>query len=588
MSKDYKDKELKNEINNSYPSFKPLIDAGHVKHVRGWAFDPTGRYIIINKHGQWFVYLPNETKQFGPATQSFGEAKRQANNMLTSQKTSQASTAQQKTLQDAIQKIDQTEGNIQESAEEEIGKRKEETDLYAKIYEESILTGKSPIDIATELRKEGTISSELFTKMMALFGKNSRLITEAELVESNEEKRRSILDELKDPKYKREAQDAAELELMSDKTVGSPALSEKMELIKENFPELASSISIPMLERLVAAGTFDEVIEGSRSLADMIKGETEKLPASRPTWEQSQEIFESKYKPNMAYPQLSPYRNAISDLAASGQAAGSTGFENARNAEQRAITREDFDFNKDIYRIMNEDWMNQGKGIDMLARGAKGYQDTILGPLKEQQESWQKGYAEEKNNELNQGKMNMGVAEGEMKNELLEKQNQITLNDRLNVQDDETYNWLRNMGNEIYQLKEYKDGRVIVNETRKLELLEFENTLWMQRAQIENLLRRMNNEEAAIALSQEKSKETWIQKALKYLPAVLTVGGAIVGGIAAGPGGAAAGAMQGAAIGANIGSAIQGGSPNYSNIPSGDFFKQPNTTNPPPDSSGGS
>ena len=582
MSKDYKDKDLKKEINNSYPSFKPLIDAGHISHVKGWAFDPNGRYIIINKHGQWFVYLPNETKQFGPAAKSLGEATRQANNMLASQKTSQASAAQQKTLQEAIQNIDQAEGNIQEITEEEIAKRKEETDLYAKINEESILTGKSPIEIATELRKEESISSELFTKMMALFGKNSRLITEADLVESNEEKRRSILDELKDPKYKREAQDAAELELLSDKSVGSPALSEKMELIREQFPELASSISIPMLERLVAAGTFDEVIAGSRSLGDMIKGESENLISSRPTWEQSQEIFESKYKPNMAYPQLAPYRNAISDLAASGQAAGSTGFENARNAEQRAITREDFDFNRDLYRIMNEDWMNQGKGIDMLTRGAKGYQDTILGPLKEQQESWQKGYGEERGNEFKQGQMDMGVAEGELKNELLNMQNQVTLNDRLNVQDDETYNWLRNMGSEIHQLKEYKEGRAIVNETRKLELLEFENTLWMQRAQIEALLRRMNNEEAAIALSQEKTKESWIQKALKYLPAALTVGGAIAGGIAGG----VPGAIQGAAIGGNIGTAIQGGTPNYANIPSGNFFQQPNTTTPP-DTSGG-
>jgi len=117
-----------------------------------------------------------------------------------------------------------------------------------------------------------------------------------------------------------------------------------------------------------------------------------------------------------------------------------------------------------------------------------------------------------------------------------------------------------------------------------MELLQFENSLWMQRAQIENLLRRMNNEEAAIALSQEKTKESWMQKALKYLPAILTVAGGIAGGIAGGvgaPAGAAlgnaiGGAIQGASIGGNIGTAVSGGTPNYSIIPSGPIFQQPN------------
>ena len=161
-------------------------------------------------------------------------------------------------------------------------------------------------------------------------------------------------------------------------------------------------------------------------------------------------------------------------------------------------------------------------------------------------------------------------------------QNKITLNDRLNVQDDETYSWLRNMGNEIYQLKEFKEGKVIENEARKVELLQFENSLWMQRAQIENLLRRMNNEEAAIALSQERNKESWTQKALKYLPAILTVAGGIAGGFAGGP----AGAIQGAALGGNIGTAMGGGTPNYSNIPTGNIFQQPNAK-PSTDASGG-
>ena len=337
-----------------------------------------------------------------------------------------------------------------------------------------------------------------------------------------------------------------------------------------------------MLQRMVATGKFDEVIERSRPLAEAIRNEAEQIASSRPTWEQSQEIFESKYKPNMAYPQLSPYRNAVSNIAASGQAAGSTGFENARNAEQRAITREDFDFNRDLYRIMNEDWQNRGKGIDMLASGAKQYQNTMLGPVKEGQDQWQKGYNQERENQLDQDKMNMGVAEGELKNELLNMQNKITLNDRLNVQDDETYSWLRNMGNEIYQLKEFKEGKVIENEARKVELLQFENSLWMQRAQIENLLRRMNNEEAAIALSQERNKESWTQKALKYLPAILTVAGGIAGGFAGGP----AGAIQGAALGGNIGTAMGGGTPNYSNIPTGNIFQQPNAK-PSTDASGG-
>jgi len=581
MSKGYKDDQLKKEINNSFTSFKPVINANHVKNVKGWAFDPHGRFLMIFKHGSWYTYLP-EGRQVGNSEKSKADALRHIHNFLDKQKVSQSGELQQKTLQEAIQKIDQAAENSQEATKEEIETRKEEKELYTEINEESELTGESPIEIAKDLRKEGKISSENFSKMMSLFGKKSRLINEADIVESNIETRRGILEELKNSRYTREEQEKAELELLSDNTVGSPELAEKMALIKENFPELASNITLPMLQRMVATGKFDEVIERSRPLAEAIRSEAEQIASSRPTWEQAQEIFESKYKPNMAYPQLSPYRNAISNIAASGQAAGSTGFENARNAEQRAITREDFDFNRDLFNVMKEDWQNRGSGIDMISNAAKQYQNTILGPVKESQEQWQKGYNQERENQLDQDKMNMGVAEGELKNEILNMQNKITLNDRLNVQDDETYNWLRNMGNEIYQLKEFKEGKVIENEARRMELLQLENSLWMQRAQIENLLRRMNNEEAAIALSQEKNKESWTQKALKYLPAILTVAGGIAGGFAGGP----AGAIQGAALGGNIGTAIGGGTPNYANIPTGNIFQQPNPK-PSTETSGG-
>ena len=571
MSKGYKDDQLKKEINQNHSALAAVIKNGHVKNVKGYEFDPKDRYLLIFKHGNWYTYRPDGTQLLHPV-ESRADANRIAKNFFEKQKVSQTEEIQKKTLQEAIQKMDQATENTQESTQEEIEGRKEEKSLYAEIYEESELTGESPIDIIKDRRKEDKISSEEFSKMMALFGKKSRAINEADIVESNIETRRGILEELKNPRYKREGQEKAELELLSDNVVGSPELSEKMALIKENFPELASDITLPMLQRMVATGKFDEVIAGSRPLAEAIRNEAEQIASSRPTWEQSQKIFENKYKPNMAYPQLSPYRNAVSNIAASGQAAGSTGFENARNAEQRAITREDFDFNRDLYRIMNEDWQNRGKGIDMLASGAKQYQETLLGPIKEGQDQWQKGYNQEKENQLEQDKMNMGVAEGDLKNELLNMQNKITLNDRLNVQDDETYNWIRNMGNEIYQLKEFKEGKVIENEGRRMELLQFENSLWQQRAQIESLLRRMNNEEAAIALSQERSKESWTQKALKYLPAILTVAGGIAGGFAGGP----AGAIQGASLGGNIGTAISGGTPNYSNIPTGNIFQQPN------------
>ena len=370
MSKEYKDDQLKKEINNSFTSFKPVINANHIKNVKGWSFDPQGRFLMIFKHGSWYTYLP-EGRQVGSSEKSKIDAIRQVQNFLDKQKGSQSGQLQQKTLQEAIQKMDQATENTQEAIEEEVEGRKEEKSLYAEIYEESELTGESPIDIIKDRRKEDKISSEEFSKMMALFGKKSRAINEADIVESNIDTRRGILEELKNPRYQRELQDQAELELLSDNVVGSPELSEKMALIKENFPELASDITLPMLQRMVATGKFDEVIERSRPLAEAIRNEAEQIASSRPTWEQSQEIFESKYKPNMAYPQLSPYRNAVSNIAASGQAAGSTGFENARNAEQRAITREDFDFNRDLYRIMNEDWQNRGKGIDMLASGAK-------------------------------------------------------------------------------------------------------------------------------------------------------------------------------------------------------------------------
>ena len=579
MSKEYKDKQLKNEINSSFQSFKPVINAGHINHIKGWAFDRQGRYLLIRKHGNWYTYLP-DGKQYGYPVESQNEAMRNVNNLQNKQKRSQSQEIQKKAIQEVIQNIDQSEENIKGLTEEEISNRQSEKETYEDIYEEAVLEDKSPIEIVKERREEGKISPELFTKMMAIFGKKSRLINEAEIVESNEEKRKSILDALKKPQYEREAQDKAELEILSDETIGSPKLAEKMEIIKEKFPELVNDVTLPMLQRMALDGVFDEVIKGSRSMGDLIKSESEQLVSSRPTWEQSKNIFQNEYKPNMAYPQLSPYRNEVSDVAASGQAAGSTGFENARNAEQRAITREDFDFNRDLYRTMQEDWQNRGKGIDMLAKGAKHYQDTLLGPAQERQESWQQGADKEKQNQFKQDQLNMGTAEGELKNELIDMQNEITLNDRLNVEDDSTYQWIKNLSNEMHQLKEYKEGRAILNEERKLELMQFEQALWLQRAQIEGLLRRMNNEEAAIALSQEKTKESWTEKALKYLPAVLTVAGGIGGGIVGGASGGskniASGAIQGASLGGTIGSSIRGEPADYSKIPSGPIFQQPN------------
>ena len=75
-----KTEDLNAEIRNNHPQFRAVIDANHVKDVKGWSFDHSGKYMLINKTGSWFIYLPNG-KQFGSSVKELNEAQRIANNM---------------------------------------------------------------------------------------------------------------------------------------------------------------------------------------------------------------------------------------------------------------------------------------------------------------------------------------------------------------------------------------------------------------------------------------------------------------------------------------------------------------------------
>ena len=563
-----KTEDLKKEILNSHTQFKAVIDAGHVKSIKGWVFDPSGKYLLINKHGSWYIYLPNG-QQYGNSVKELAEAQRIAKNMSATDKVSKAEERQLQKAEEIYEKKAEANKNIQDLTEEEIKSRDKELSDLSRIIVEAKKNGINPTDLLDDMHDKGEISNQEYLKLSSILNQKDRFSQEAEIIEGHEKNRRSIIDALKESQSDKQEKANVELELLSNEAAGSPDLAQKMQLIKENFPEMADSVSLPMLQRMLLDGVFDEVISGSRSMADAIKSESEKLLPSRPTWDQSKEIFQSEYKPNMAYPQLAPYRNEVSDVAASGQAAGSTGFENARNAEQKAITREDFDFNRDLYRIMQEDWENQSKGIDMLGKHAKSYQDTIMNPSTARQEAWNEGTDKEQNNQFRQDQVDVSIAEGDLKNEIMDMQNSMTLNDRLNAEDDKTRQWATNISNEIYQLGLYKQNIEKLNQEEREQILLLENQLWGQRLSIENHLRAMNNQEAALqALQNASSKKDWITKAMEYLPGILTVAGGVAGGVMGGP----AGALQGAAMGSNIGNAVTGQPHDYSKVPQGGIF----------------
>lgn len=573
--KNNKSKELIKNIQDHHPEFQFLIDQGHLKSstpLQGFGFSKNKNYIILEKNGAAFIYSKDEKRQVGKK-ENLQQAISDTNNLEIRGSTSLYQQKQDELIDRQIENTQKANEGNKELTQGQIEATERERSLFATLKNAST-DGKDVIQILREMEEKGEITPEERAFYTAKMTPGVRLKTESEIIGKGAEKRGSFLDRLNSDRDKQKHGQRAEAQLLSDPELGSPDIAKAVQAFKEKFPEYEDALTPSQMMRLATTGVLDEAIASSRPLVDIVKERAAGLPDRIPTKESVEQKFNDEYggRGNVYYPELQPLRDKMHRLGNGGHAGGTTmSYLQSTYNKQRDV--HDLDTLSKLMDVELKGWDLENKGLGAILGLADGIVKGIVNPAAARQKSFQDSLNQESQNVYNENLQDQTLAEGNIKNSLIDDQNQLTLHDRLNASDNETVQWAKSLENQVTQFEYLMNNMDVLGGEQELQLEQLRMNLWSQREGIVNMLQQSGNAQQAFELGLAKTPESFGDKIKQFAPAILTAAGTVAGAISGGPPGAAAGAT----LGNEVGKAIQGKDADYSKVDMGKLFpdKQP-------------
>lgn len=371
---------------------------------------------------------------------------------------------------------------------------------------------KNMLETVTETgEKTLTISDEMQNRVFDRISGKDLLNDLTGEIEERQQDRRTIFEELQDLSQDYEKKNSQTLDRMVDPDVGAKSYQDIWGNLSEDQKKGLTPQGMHQLNTMQGLDTLRGNGQQQSSLYNSLmpkEGNFSVDWGQNPTYERAKGIYDSDFKPNYAYSSTEPYNDREHQLAAMGQAKGSSALEENSDARQRAMHKEDLENIFNIQRMLQAEHQARGETLGQMERLGNAGRDALGQPIEKSENILGKQFDRDTDQTFKQNEFKKDLAEGGMSLNTAEMQDASSLYNLLNAQNQEVKQEDRAVRDGIYNYLMTAEQLRKGGEVEKKQLQQMEQNLWAQRMDVLNQVRQLNLQERGLDLQERQLEES--------------------------------------------------------------------------------